>query len=252
MHDIADIPLVIEVATGLFVRRAEDVMTWVDMGPYGVVIDTLEKPETEGEVLADIARTLGPKPIRYVLNTHTHYDHVALNGVFERRGATIINRKVHPLDEQGMTLCEGGRRLIMKPIPPCHTELDAIVHFPDDGVLIMGDVFGWGLIPLTTPLTRESAAMLLDFYRQMIALDPRVVVPGHGPMLERSHLERYVQYLPWLIEEVKAAMTLGLDEEAIYAAVAPPADMHDWWRFLKWKHADSVKKVIHAAKRGRV
>ena len=44
----------------------------------------------------------------------------------------------------------------------------------------------------------------------------------------------------------------GRSEREVLRRVLPPADMHDWWRFLQWKHRDSLEKVVSAARRGQL
>ncbi len=90
--DPADVPKLLTVAEGFCVRQAIDNIAWIDLGEFGLVVDALEQPELEEEVFASIGATLGEKPVRYLINTHTHYDHVALNEAFQRRHhATVIN-----------------------------------------------------------------------------------------------------------------------------------------------------------------
>ena len=88
--DPAETAKIVTVAGGLYVRQAIDNTAWVDMGDWAIVVDALEQPGLAGEVFAAIQSTLGDKPVRYLLNTHTHYDHMALNGAFQRRMGTEI------------------------------------------------------------------------------------------------------------------------------------------------------------------
>ena len=63
------------------------------IGDDGVaVIDTFQKVDAAKSLLAEI-RKMTPLPIKYVINTHYHIDHVTGNGVFAEAGATIIAQK---------------------------------------------------------------------------------------------------------------------------------------------------------------
>jgi len=244
---------VIEAAPGFFVRQAIDVMAWIDLGGQAVVVDALEEARLENEVFDAIARTLPDSPVRYVLNTHTHYDHVALNEAFVSRcGAQVINQDAAPLGPEGRWFEGPRRRLVMLPFGGCHTREDCLVWSPADRVLCVGDVFGYGLVPLTGALTDESADLLRQAYRAMIAYDPAVVVPGHGPVCGAGELRRWLEYFDWLIEQGRQVVREGLDDEQAAARLAPPEDMRGWWRFVQWKHADSVQKVLSALRRGRL
>ncbi len=251
--DQADVPKLIQVGEAFTIRQAVDNMAWIDLGEYAVVVDALEQGELEQEVLGAIAQTLPGRGVRYVLNTHTHYDHVALNAALVRRhGAEVVNNAAGAIPPEGRWFQGPRRRLLMLPLPSCHTEDDCVVWAPEDRVLLVGDIFGWGLIPLTGELRTETAALLVETYDRLIAFDAAVVVPGHGPLCSTAELKRWVEYLDWLIRGVRRACEGGLSDKAIRRQVAPPEDMAGWWRFLAWKHEDSLTKVLRAVRRGRL
>lgn len=249
----ADVAKVLKLGEGFYVRQEVDNIAWMDMGGWAIVVDALEQPHLAGEVFDAIASTVGDVPVRYVLNTHTHYDHVALNEAFERRfGAEIINQQATPLAGDGRWFAGPRRRAQMLAVPDCHTAEDCIVWAPDDKVLFVGDIFGWGLIPLISVLCDETAELLVKTYARLIEFDALVVVPGHGPMATTGDLRRWVEYFHWLLEGVAAACAAGGSDEDICAEMPPPDDMKSWWRFVQWKHADSVKKVIRGVRHSRV
>lgn len=247
-----DTPKLVRLTDGLHVRQEIDNIAWADVGDALLVIDALERPELQREVFDMLERTAPGKPVRWVLNTHTHHDHIALNEAFRTRfHATIINRRTADMPPEGRWFEGGGRRVHMVPMPGCHTDDDCIVWLPDDRTLFVGDIFGWGLIPWDRPLTAEKRDLLFDCYATLIELNADTVVPGHGPLCSTCELRRWVEYFGWLIEAVSGAMDKGLDEDDIREnVVPPPADMYTWWRFLQWKHDDSVAKILHAVKRG--
>ena len=251
--DPMETPRVIEVVPGVFVRSAVDNMAWIDLGGQALVVDALEQPELADEVLADIARTLPDIPVRTVLNTHTHHDHVALNRAFEQRcGAEIVNQDVAPLPSDGRVF-EGTRtRLVMLPMGGTHTEGDAVVWLERDRVLLVGDIFGYGLIPLIRPLDDASAQLVRQVYRRLIAFDAAVVVPGHGPVCTAGELVRWLTYFDWLIDQARVMVRKGSGDDQIIQQLAPPRDMRSWWRFVQWKHEDSVRRVIQALRRGNL
>lgn len=248
-----DTPKLIQLADGFTVRQAVDNMAWIDLGDWAVVVDALEQPELDREVLAAIAKTLPGRPVRYVLNTHTHYDHTALNAALVREfGAEVVDNASGAIRPEGRWFEGPRRKVLMQPMPWCHTEEDCIVHAPQDRVLFVGDIFGWGLIPLSGELRTETATLLVDTYNRLIALDAAVVVPGHGPLCSTAELTRWVRYLRELVAEVRRACEAHLDDKTILRQIAPPEDMTGWWRFLAWKHADSLGKVLRAERRGRL
>jgi cyclase len=254
--DPALTPHVAKIAEGIYVRLAVDNLAWIDLGDCLLVIDALEEAHLEAEVFAAIASTAAPgeppKPVRYVLNTHGHYDHVALNEAFVRRwNAQVIVQPSAALPQEGRWFEGPMRKVLMQPFPGCHTAEDCIIWAPGERVLFTGDIFGWGLIP-STRLDDKTARLLVESYQRLIAFDPAVVVPGHGPTCGRAELARWIEYFRWLVGRVLAAAAAGKNEAEIRAEVRPPDDMKSWWRFAKWKHEDSVTRVMAAIRNQRL
>ncbi len=249
--DPAETPTIVTVAEGFYVRQAVDNIAWIDMDGFGLVVDALEQPELEAEVFAAIRSTLGELPIRYVLSTHTHYDHIALNDAFRCSfGAEIIDQQNNPSPSQGRWFEGSRRRALWLPTPGCHTPEDCCLWFPDDRVLFVGDIFGWGIIPLTEKLCDETAKLLRDTYTRLIEFDATTVIPGHGPICTTAELRRWIEYFEWLCEQVICRCGQGQSDEQIMREVTPPKDMAEWWRFLLWKHQDSLTKVLGAVRDG--
>jgi cyclase len=249
--DPADTPKMVTVGEGFHVRQAVDNIAWIDLGEYALVVDALEQPELEKEVFAAIRSTLGEQPVRYLLNTHTHGDHTALNAAFQRRfGTEIVNLRTGRIPPEGRWFEGPRRRVLMLPLPGCHTGEDCVVWVPQDKALFVGDIFGWGLINLSRPLNDETARLLTDTYGRMIEFEAAVVIPGHGPLCTTAELKRFVEYLHWLAWQVAQARAAGSSDAQIMQETAPPEDMKTWWRFLAWKHEDSLGKVLRAARQG--
>jgi len=224
--DQAENPTIITVAEGFYVRQAVDNIAWIDMGGFGLVVDALEQPELEAEVFAAIRSTLGDLPVRYVLNTHTHYDHIALNDAFRQNfGAEIIDQQCSP--------------------SPCHC-----LWIPEDRSLFVGDIFGWGIIPLDERLCNASAKLLKDTYARLIEFDATTVIPGHGPVCTTAELCRWVEYFEWLGGQVANRCDQGQSDEQIMREITSPKDMAAWWRFELWKHENSLTKVLDAVRHG--
>ncbi|MFA4945245.1 MAG: MBL fold metallo-hydrolase [Lentisphaeria bacterium] len=210
-----------------------------------------EQPELAPEIAAILARHAPGRTVAWVLNTHLHPDHVALNGWFASRGAQILNARTIPLPPEGLTI---AGRLRFIPLPGAHTPEDAIAWDPESATLFVGDIFGWGLIPWDRPLTAETRDRIVAVYQRLLAFNPRHVVPGHGPVAGPDHLRRWLEYFAWLQCELRTLLARGVPEAALVAgdALPPPADLRDWWRFTQWKHRDSVKKVCRALRLGRL
>jgi glyoxylase-like metal-dependent hydrolase (beta-lactamase superfamily II) len=247
MTDPAETPEVKQIAEGFYVRQAVDNMAWVDLGGEAVVIDTLEHAFLEDEIISSITDTLGHVPVRWIFNTHTHFDHVALNNAIRRRWvAEVVNRNTTNIPDEGTWFEGSNRKVLMQPIRSGHSDSDCIFWFPEDRVLFTGDVFGWGMIPLTRGLNQNTARQLMMAYEHLISFDAEVVVPGHGVLCSTAELRRFVDFFNDLVEEVRRQVEKGVE----IISVSPPEDMLHWWRFVQWKHENSFERIVKAVRAG--
>jgi glyoxylase-like metal-dependent hydrolase (beta-lactamase superfamily II) len=177
-----------------------------------VVVDALGSPALAEELIAQIRR-LTPQPIRHVVVTHYHADHIYGLQAFKAAGATIL---AHPLgrdylasdtarlrlqasrdelapwiddktqlvaadrwlDAPQTTLRLGGIDIVIRHAGPAHTPEDLVVWVPQRGVLFAGDLVFRGRIPFVGQADSRRWIASLD---TLIADAPRIVVPGHGP-----------------------------------------------------------------------
>lgn len=249
MPNDPETPTVIQLTDGIWCRQEIDNMGWADMGGYTLVVDALEQPSASDDVLIALDETCGDQPVQTVVNTHTHPDHVALNPVFARMGAEILNLRTTEIPAEGRRLNGTSREARVLPFPGTHTDEDCVVWFPDDDVLFVGDLFGWGLLPPNTNLREGLMERVIEVYDRLIAFDAKHVVPGHGPLCSVIELRRCREYFIWLIGQARSLMAKGGSARDA-ASIPPPTDLAEWWRFRQWKHQDTAKKIAKAVDKG--
>ncbi|MDT8391092.1 MAG: MBL fold metallo-hydrolase [Lentisphaeria bacterium] len=251
-NTVCDQAKIISVAPSLWVRQAVDNMGWVDVDGGLAVIDTLEDPHARDEVFAAIEKTTGGLPVRWVLNTHDHSDHIALNKAFKKRwNAQIISHKNGEVPTRGVRRIGAGSGAIqMVHLPGCHTPEDCVIWVPQSKTLFTGDLFGWGLVPYNGNLRPGQGDLIRDTYMALIRYNAKTVVPGHGPICSTKELTRWLAYFDQLRATVKHLFNPRMSLADVLAAIPPPDDMLHWWRFAAWKHADSVKKIVKAVRKG--
>jgi glyoxylase-like metal-dependent hydrolase (beta-lactamase superfamily II) len=209
-----------EVADGVFQRRYNplDVSVCVIRGADGLaVVDTRSSPRQADEIRADV-RELGGAPVRWVINTHAHFDHCfgnqrfgpgsdlnvpiyghvlapAFLDRFERPGlAEAIASGEEPAEEwrevvitpptelvgDSRVLDLGDRAVELLYLGRGHTDNDLLVHVPDAAAWLTGDV-----IEESGPPCYGAGSFPMDWpetVARLLALvgDGDVLVPGHG------------------------------------------------------------------------
>lgn len=235
-----------------FISNAAFVVT-----PEGVVvIDALGSPVLADELIAAIRRVTA-QPIRHVIVTHYHADHVYGLQSLQAAGAEITAHRdgqaylnsvtaalrlkasrddLAPwIDEKTRLVAAdrwlaapwrfalGGVEFVVQPVGPAHTAEDLVVFLPGRGVLLAGDIVFRGRVPF---VGQADSGRWIEALDRLLAFDARVIVPGHGPVSNaaKDDLQLTRDYLVYLRQSMaQAAQNLEPFEEA-YAKT-------DWSRF---------------------
>ena len=235
-----------------FISNAAFVVT-----PEGVlVVDALGSPALAQELVAAIAR-ITPQPIKHLVVTHYHADHIYGLQVFKALGATITahqdgraylnsdtatlrlqasRQELAPwIDERTQlvaadrwidrptTLTLGGVDFLLQPAGPAHTPEDLVVLLPRQGVVIAGDLVFRGRVPF---VGQADSGRWIEALNRLLTYPVDTIVPGHGPASTSAKSDLlltrdYLQHLRLTMGE--AARNLEPFEEAYAKA--------DWSRF---------------------
>jgi glyoxylase-like metal-dependent hydrolase (beta-lactamase superfamily II) len=104
-------------------------------------------------------------------------------------------------------LLVGDKRVELIEVGPAHTRGDVIVHVPDDGVVFTGDI----LFIEGTPIMWEGpVGNWIAACDRIVAMQPRVVVPGHGPLTDLEGVRAVRDYLAFVRDEARARFDAGL------------------------------------------
>jgi glyoxylase-like metal-dependent hydrolase (beta-lactamase superfamily II) len=221
-----------------------------------VVIDALGSPALADRLLQQIRRVT-PKPVSHVLVTHYHADHVYGLQAFKAAGALVVahrrsleylnsdaaqlrleasrtelfpwideNTRLVPPDipiDGDTDLRVGGHVFQLRHVGPSHTPEDLVINVPRERVLFAGDTVFRGRIPFVGLADSRHWVVALE---GLLAFDPRVLVPGHGPQSEQpaDDIRLTRDYLLFLREAMaRAARNLEPFDEAYRQT--------DWSRF---------------------
>jgi len=106
-----------------------------------------------------------------------------------------------------MELRVGDRELRLLEVGPAHTRGDTLVHVPSDGVIFSGDILFAGAHPIAWagPVSNWIAAC-----ERILAIDPEVVVPGHGPPGTTAEVRELKAYFEYLYAEARTRHEQGM------------------------------------------
>jgi glyoxylase-like metal-dependent hydrolase (beta-lactamase superfamily II) len=221
----------------------------------------------DGKVLVDagISRSqvedalagLGNDPVRQLINSHWHFDHTDGNEWLHSVGAeitahenthkhlSVITRvedwnftfppappgalptKVITTDE---TLHLNGTTLVLKCYGPSHTDSDISVEFSEADIIDVADTFWNGQYPYIDYSTGGSIDGMIRAAEANVANtnDETIVIPGHGPIGNKSQLIAFRDMLVAIREKVANLKKQGRSlDEAV--AAQPTADYDEKW-----------------------
>ena len=101
----------------------------------------------------------------------------------------------------------GDRAVELIEVGPAHTRGDVIIHVPDAGAVFTGDI----LFIDGTPIMWEGpVANWIDACEKIVALEPEIIVPGHGPLTDIKGVLAVRDYLAYVRDEARKRFDAGL------------------------------------------
>jgi glyoxylase-like metal-dependent hydrolase (beta-lactamase superfamily II) len=177
---------------------------------------------TGGQTYVDEIKKVTDKPIKYLIYSHHHYDHIAGGQAFKAAGARVIGHKkvtehLKPLGDPNTVLPDetfdgkktitlGGTTLELIYLGPNHSDSNIVMRLPKEKIIFVvdtipvGSVPGRGMIDIY-PLETEQ------FIKKVIALDWERLIPGHpGQPNDRLGTKEDAQNILALMQEASAEM----------------------------------------------
>jgi cyclase len=234
-------------------------------GPDGkFVVDTFVAPAWPK--LKAALDGLGNAPVKYVIDTHWHFDHTDNNAPLHAAGASVLahentkKRMSEPHDlpilyrgqdgalaglhfdpspaealpqqtfADSYKLQANGETLALQYFAPAHTDTDIFVHFQKANVISMGDTFFNGMYPYIDPGTGGTITGNIAAVDKILSLagNDTKIVAGHGPLGNKADLTKFRDMLVTARDRVQKLKSAGKSaQEAV--AEKPFADLDPVW-----------------------
>jgi cyclase len=228
------------------------------------VVDTFVAPAWPR--LKEALDGLGNAPVKYVIDTHWHFDHTDNNAPLHAAGATVLahentkKRMSEPHDlpvlyrgpdgalsglhfdpspaealpqqtfAASYRLQANGEILALQHVAPAHTDSDIYVHFQKANVISMGDLFFNGMYPYIDPGTGGTITGMIVAADKILSLADNYtkIVAGHGPLGNKADLIKSRDMLITSRDRVEKLKSTG--NSALEAVAEKPfADLDSVW-----------------------
>lgn len=240
-----------EIAPGIAVLFGAGGNIGVSHGPEATLIIDDQFAPLSTKIERAIAN-LGAQPVKYVVNTHWHFDHTGGNEHFGKTGATIFahdnvrvrmaaggmaaGNQTPPAPREALpvvTYAQGLRIHLNDDIINLmflgggHTDGDSVAIWESANVVHMGDLYfnipGYPFIDVNSGGNVYDAMRSIDLVLAMVDADTKVI-PGHGPMSNTAELTAYRAMIGEAVSRVDALRADGMTLEQAVAA-KPLADI---------------------------
>ena len=262
----------IPVAKGVYMLVGSGGNIGLSVGQDGAfLIDDQYAPLTDKILKAISAVT--DKPVRFLVNTHWHFDHTGGNENIGKGGTIIVahdnvrkrlakgqfmkvfNANIPPSPPKALpvitfadsvTFHWNDETLEVVHARSAHTDGDAVIYFKSTNVVHVGDLFFNGIYPFIDAESGGSMEGVIAGVEEVLGRidDNTKVIPGHGPLGDKTDLKAYRDMLATVHESMTKLIKAGKNIDEIIAA-KPTADFDAKWGggFLK---PDQWVRIVYA------
>ena len=220
------------------------------VGPEGVLVVDSQFEHMAPQIKAELASKQAGVQIKTLVNTHFHGDHVNGNAALASGAQIIAHTNVltrlkadSKFPQAGLPtetfvgekqLSLNGVKLQLVTMPVSHTDGDLVVWFKEANILHTGDMFFADRFPFIDLNSGGSVSGYINNVKLLLSQidDKTKLIPGHGDLMDKAGLQRFLTMMEQTLAEVNAMKAQGKTEDQIVAQ-GLSAQWKDWsWNFI--------------------
>lgn len=225
------------------------------LGKDGALVVDAQFAATAPLVKAELQRLQSGIRVNTLVNTHFHKDHTDGNAALAGGAKIIAHQAVlsrlqsdAKFNQAGLptetfkgekTLQINDQQVLLQTMPVSHTDGDLVVWFKAQNVLHMGDLFFADRFPFIDLNSGGSVAGYIHNTKTILGQinDSTKIIPGHGELMDKAGLQRFLAMMEQTLAEVQAMKAQGLTaDQAVAKGLS--AQWKSWrWNFIteeKW------------------
>jgi glyoxylase-like metal-dependent hydrolase (beta-lactamase superfamily II) len=232
-----------QVKPGLYMVTGAGGNSVVRVTNAGVIlVDTKNRGDANYNNLTAQIRSVTDQPVKVVILTHHHPDHIGGNEKFVAAGVPVIGQEnlkaqlanftppannpnaMPPVGPTEVYKTEkvvelGGVRAVARHTPPAHTNGDTIVYFPDLKVVAMGDQYSTGT-PSFDPEGGGTMGGWIASLDEVLKLDFDTAIPGHGDnAMTKADLQAFRAKVATFRDRARELVRQGVPKDQLMARI---------------------------------
>jgi glyoxylase-like metal-dependent hydrolase (beta-lactamase superfamily II) len=246
-----------KVAGNVYLLQGAGGNIGASVGEDGIVIVDDQYAPLADKIQAAL-KGITDKPVRFIINTHYHFDHTGGNEFFQKQAPIIAHDNVRKRLEEGgqagngasvkfdtkpqpkgalpiitfdhdVTVHLNGEDIRALHFPAGHTDGDSVIYFPKSNVVHMGDDFVTYGFPFIDVDGGGSIDGMIDGVEKAVAeLPPDVkVIPGHGPVSNLDDVRTYVK----MLKDTRAVVQDALKKRMTLAQMKEKKILDPWKKY---------------------
>ena len=240
----------LELAKHLYMIKGAGGNIAAVVGPEGALVVDSQYEHMAPQIKAELESKQAGVQIKTLVNTHFHGDHVNGNAALASGAQIVAHTNVLTrlkadskfpvaglptetfIGEKALSL--NGVNLKLVTMPVSHTDGDLVVWFKEANVLHMGDLFFADRFPFIDLKSGGSVAGYISNVKLLLSQidDKTRLVPGHGDLMDKAGLQRFLTMMEQTLAEVNALKAQGKTEDQIVAQ-GLSAQWKSWsWNFI--------------------